>query len=308
MKRLVLLFTLVVCSITVFAQAEDNSESSVEETQVEEDGSEEGSDFVEDYDGGEEEGYTESLRHSSVDPEKVSETKGYDKESIEVRRFDQKKWEQVVRGQDYSEAKRKRKKSSTDESGTDGENGDTRINRDDDEDDEDELSGFSFSSPINSPLLTIVFYVFVGGVICYILYLIIRNTSVKPRLKKSNADAQDASGVVEDIKELEIDRLLREALSSGNYKLAVRIYFLGLLKKLDEGGIIHWKKDKTNRDYLSEIFKKSFHFEDIQQLTRVYEEVWYGEHTFPTETYHEIISSFKVVDQKINLSSPGENG
>jgi hypothetical protein len=142
------------------------------------------------------------------------------------------------------------------------------------------------------------------GLICYILFRIIKHVSSQANPKIMKAQVSDDATRIEDIKELEIDRLLKEALASGNFRLAIRIYFLGMLKKLDEDGVILWKKDKTNRDYLGELFSKSHYFEEIKTLTLAYEQVWYGEHDLPVESYHEIISSFKSIDQQLKDSKP----
>ena len=127
---------------------------------------------------------------------------------------------------------------------------------------------------------------------------------MKANPKVIKTDLPDHSSRIEDIKELEIDRLLREALASANYRLTIRIYFLGLLKRLDEDGVIIWKKNKTNRDYLAELFSKAHYFEEIRSLTFAYEQVWYGEHDLPVENYQEIISSFKSIDQQLKDSKP----
>ena len=166
-------------------------------------------------------------------------------------------------------------------------------------DDESEDSDLALPS-LSIPFLDVIFYAIAIGIIGYILYLIIKNTSIKSSTKIAKPENNDPSAPVEDIKELEIDRLLREAMTAGNYRLAIRIYFLALLKKLDEDGLIAWKKDKTNRDYLTELFMKARYYDEVQRLTLAYEEVWYGDHSFSTQTYEEIIASFKTIDQQLN--------
>jgi hypothetical protein len=82
----------------------------------------------------------------------------------------------------------------------------------------------------------------------------------------------------------------------------VRLYFLDLLKKLNENGVIVWTKDKTNRDYLSELFSKQFHFDEIRRLTLAYERVWYGEHIPTEESYRELRNDFQQTNQKLKVS------
>lgn len=237
-----------------------------------------------------------------INPGEVAQKKGYDAEQIQVRKFDSKKWQDIVGDIDYSETEptwKKKEESMGSESSTNGKR--LKQSRKNDESEESETSS-SPAKPFTSPIFNIIVYALIIGLIAYILFLIIRNTSLGSKGKIAKSDLQDHTAVVEDIKELEIDKLLREAITSGNYRLAIRIYFLGLLKKLDEDGFIVWKKNKTNRDYLSELFSKARYYDEVKTLTFVYEQVWYGDHNLPVKVYEQIISSFKAIDQKLNDS------
>lgn len=292
MKKIVFLLLLMIPF--TLASAQESTEGDSYEQESNEDSNDET------YEGG--------SVHYTIDPEKVSDAKGYSDERIEVKRFDQKKWEEVVAGHDYSEIQKKTKRNKTN-SDDKASAGDKRSgNSDEGDDEEEDETTFSFSAPIASPVVTIIFYAIVGCIICYILFLIIKNTSIKSNPNPKKHEAGNVVAVVDDIQELEIDKLLREALNAGNYRLAIRIYFLGILKKLDEDGIILWKKDKTNRDYLSELFKKAYHYEDVSKLTLLYEEVWYGEHSFSHQAYQDIIAAFSAMNQKLNIAKDRENG
>jgi hypothetical protein len=240
------------------------------------------------------------LNHQPMSPKEVSSKKGYPQERVPVKRFDRDKWKKVVNGQDFSEVESKKKrKDNSNEAMDSASSKSKRRMHEEFGDDESEESDSSLPS-LNIPFLDYIFYAIAIGIIGYILYLIIKNTSIKSSTKIAKPENHDPSAPVEDIKELEIDRLLREAMTAGNYRLAIRICFLGLLKKLDEDGLISWKKDKTNRDYLTELFMKARYYDEVQRLTLAYEEVWYGDHSFSTQTYEEIISSFKTIDQQLN--------
>lgn len=244
----------------------------------------------------------------SVKPGDVSLKKGYNTEQIEVQRFDQVTWKKIVGSENYSEEtlSSNKKESNTDSAFSNTSHGSKRLDRDEDHTSQEDNN--SSSIPIESPILTMIVYTFAIGIIVYILFLILKNISLKSNGKIIKTDTADPSAPIEDIRELEIEKLLREVMASGNYRLAIRIYFLGLLKKLDENNFITWKKDKTNRDYLSELFSKGHFFEEIKGLTSAYEQVWYGDHNFPVATYEQIITSFKTVEQKLNVSKTSEKG
>jgi hypothetical protein len=246
-----------------------------------------------------------------VNPREISQKNGYEREGINLQRFDQKKWKEIVGDKDYSELqsrKKKKEKSKDSENSTQSRSSKNQRDKRDSQQDESDNSGEGgvSSAPINSPILTIIVYALAIGIIGYILFIILKNTSLKSKRKITKSTIADAAAPVIDIQELEIDRLLREALTAGNYKLAIRIYFLGLLKRLDHDGLIIWKKDKTNSDYLSELFSKDHYYSEIKSLTNSYEQVWYGDHTFSQQAYESIISSFKTIDQRLNTSRKGE--
>ena len=75
--------------------------------------------------------------------------------------------------------------------------------------------------------------------------------------------------------ESDLDRFLREALAQNNYPLAVRLYYLQIIKSLSEKSAIKWSREKTNRDYLREM-RGHPAAEQFREATRIYERVWYG--------------------------------
>lgn len=239
--------------------------------------------------------YAEPDNESQADRPQSESTPG-------KKRFDETIWKEVVGTTDYSEnSGRSKKKANRD--GSVDETSSTRM-KDNAGDDDDDASVSLPSLPIDSWWLNIIVYVIVGGLILYILYMVLINLrGSKGKKKESLSKIVDGGDAIEDIRELDVDPLLREALASGNYRLAIRICFLGMLKKLDEGGKIRWKKDKTNRDYLGELFNANYHFDDVRRLTLDYERVWYGEHELSSERYQAIISSFGEVETKFKSSS-----
>lgn len=244
--------------------------------------------------------YDNESIHRVVDPAVVSQRNGYESEPIAAKKFDPQKWKDVIGNEHYSDVPKTRKYPQNINDSTDSETskGEMRFKTQDHEQADD--SEFFQMPPIDSRLLKIIVYALAFGLIGFILYAILKNVSLKTSGKVEGTASPDASGSVEDIRELEIDRLLREALNVGDYRLAIRIYFLGLLKKLDENGSITWKKDKTNNEYLRELFRKTNYFDEVKNLTMAYEKVWYGDHSLSAQSYQEIIGAFKAVDKKIN--------
>lgn len=248
--------------------------------------------------------YSDSLTVviTTDDPATLPATQEYAAEKIEVRKFDTQRWREVVGGQQYNDARR-RQAQPEQRGGASSGRGSGRRQTGNEEDDgwySDEDAGVNIGWL--GPLSQIFFYGVIAAIIILILYQIARNVSLRPNPKKP-ADASRSPDEVHDITELDTENLIQQAHASGNYKLAIRLYFLHLLKKLNENGSIAWTKDKTNRDYLSELFSKQYYFDEVRKLTLAYERVWYGEHVPTAETYQELSSEFKSIDQKLNAGS-----
>ncbi|QVY66368.1 hypothetical protein [Polaribacter sp. Q13] len=94
----------------------------------------------------------------------------------------------------------------------------------------------------------------------------------------------------EDIHETDIEGLLQKAIHSKEYRLAIRYYYLSVLKILSSKKLIDYHKDKTNSEYLFEIEDTTTRT-DFSYLSYVYSYVWYGD--FPIDE-----TNFKLAENK----------
>ena len=78
----------------------------------------------------------------------------------------------------------------------------------------------------------------------------------------------------------------RDADDANDYQLAMRYLFILSLVHLKEQGIIVWKKEKTNSDYLREL-KSEWHKTSLTRLVRLFEYSQYGEYTITAGLYEE---------------------
>jgi hypothetical protein len=88
----------------------------------------------------------------------------------------------------------------------------------------------------------------------------------------------------EDIFAINYQKEIDKAAAQGNYRLAIRLMYLRLLKNLSEKNIISYKQDRTNLDYLMQLHPTAF-YKDFFRITRHYEFSWYGEFTVSSEAY-----------------------
>lgn len=96
-------------------------------------------------------------------------------------------------------------------------------------------------------------------------------------LNKKNAalplDINDAENL---IKQADFEALIAEYEKNNNNRFCIRLYFLWLLKTLQDKKRIVWLPDKTNSEYLNEIQNEQLKTE-FAYLCYLYDYVWYGE-------------------------------
>jgi hypothetical protein len=227
----------------------------------------------------EDESSQEGEGHELVTPESLTTTRDYQSEDLKLKKFDENKWKKIAGETDYSEKPPEKPKKNQEE------------------------RGLPSLPPWSGPVLRILAYAVIAGVVIFLLYLVVKNISLDVKLRKTKVTSEGFEVPVENIEDIDIELLLQQALSEGNFRMAVRLYYLRLLKKLNETGMITWKKDKTNRDYLTELFQREYHFDEIKKLTLSYEQVWYGEHGLTPDSFQRITSGFESVYQKIQTPS-----
>lgn len=110
----------------------------------------------------------------------------------------------------------------------------------------------------------------------YIVRAFVRKEALWLFKKSKKSFETQAIDVEKNLESTDFNVLIENALHNDQPRLAVRYYYLWLLKILSKNEIIQWDLEKTNSDYLAEIkdehTKKSF-----QYLSYLYNNIWYGE-------------------------------
>lgn len=102
----------------------------------------------------------------------------------------------------------------------------------------------------------------------------------------------------ENIHELDFPALITRALENKEYRYAVRLQYLQLLKNLTLRGIIIWKPEKTNREYLRELYNKPV-YASFLRINRMFEYVWYGEIVIDKEGYSSVVNQIEQCNKII---------
>lgn len=205
--------------------------------------------FEEDY-------YEEPVKYSWSNENK------YYEEGVEKRNIDEGSWKKAIEGLDYSKTVKPKKKKETTTTPTDPPDFPNLFG-----------DGVFFQWLFRGLLL-------IAGVV--VIVLIVRSMiQMKPTPKdvvfqNQSIDKFDLEHIEENLHVAELDPLIQRAIAQENYPMAIRLYYLAILKKLSEQKLVVWKKDKTNRDYLRELGLSPLN-QPFQESTRDFEWVWYGD-------------------------------
>ncbi|MGJ8743258.1 hypothetical protein [Polaribacter sp.] len=139
-----------------------------------------------------------------------------------------------------------------------------------------------------------IFPYLLGAIIIFIILKTFLGSEIgfwnfKSKGKKSN---QKLFYEEEDIHEIDLDSLLKKAIQNNEYRLAVRYYYLLVLRQLSTNKFIDYHKEKTNTEYLLEIenlnIKKQFSY-----LSYAYSYVWYGQFSIDKNIFDNLEKEYK---------------
>ncbi len=103
------------------------------------------------------------------------------------------------------------------------------------------------------------------------------------------------------VKNEDLPSLIKKAIQNGEFRLAVRYYYLNELRKLDELHFIKYEYQKTNKDYSEEIKDKTLrkHFFEI---TKLYEFIWYGSFQVSETDFKLVEKGFIRMEKVLNAT------
>lgn len=195
----------------------------------------------------------------------------YLNEPIQSQRFDERNWQKSVQGLDYSLKKKKPPQA-------------IKPKKD-----------VNFKWPTLSKGIVLFLKILVIGMVVVILALLLRHFLSTPRnraVKTAIFAELSIEEIEENLEETELSPYIRKAIDQDNYVLAVRLYYLEVLKQLSGQKAINWRKNKTNRQYLQEMRNSKQH-SDFRLLTLIFERVRYGGQTLSRPEFEKIEPGFQ---------------
>lgn len=149
----------------------------------------------------------------------------------------------------------------------------------------------STESFFDSTLFRIISLVIIALILAYIIKLLIQN-DFNRFFKKSPKDISvETINIEEQIHKVDFEKMLQPILRTEDYRLAIRYYYLWVLRRLSNAEVIKWHTDKTNADYLFEIKDQQLK-KDFEYLSYLYNNIWYGKFTLTSEEFLKAQEAF----------------
>lgn len=142
---------------------------------------------------------------------------------------------------------------------------------------------------LQSLLWIIILCSFIGIVIWY---LASSNVALFRKESKKIQSEEEASEIPDDIFSIAYEREIARAVAAGNFRLAVRLWYLQTLKELSGRSLITYRPEKPDGDYLASLYGSRY-YRDFFRLTRAFEYTWYGQFALTPETYQRIQDGFQ---------------
>jgi len=122
-----------------------------------------------------------------------------------------------------------------------------------------------------------IFYVVLLLLVIYFIFKAVMNKEGKWVFgKSSDKSIIPITDIENNIHVTDFKSLINRAENEDNYRLAIRYYYLWLLKSLSNAEIIEYDVEKTNSDYFYEIQLESIK-EEFSYTSYLYNYIWYGE-------------------------------
>lgn len=145
------------------------------------------------------------------------------------------------------------------------------------------------STFVISPFLRFVLWIAVIAFLLFVVYQLFAKGKVfKAANTKTKADEVEQEAPANG----DYDRLISQAVTNSNFRLATRYLYLKTLYLLSDLNLITISPDKTNYQYIREMSNHRS-YRDFVSLTSNYEYVWYGKFDIDKTLYQRVENEFK---------------
>lgn len=157
--------------------------------------------------------------------------------------------------------------------------------------------GGELSAP-NRVYRSLLWFLIIGGFITFlVIYLVNSNVGLLRRSRSIHSE-EEYTEEMDNIFAINYQKEIDRAIGVGNYRLAVRLLFLKLLRQLSDKNVIQYKQDRTNFDYLMQLSNTAW-YKPFFRLARNYEYVWYGKFDIDDKQFDNIKNEFTNLERQL---------
>lgn len=140
-------------------------------------------------------------------------------------------------------------------------------------------------------LIDVLLYGVIAAAVILLVWTLIK-TGVMPPIMLRTGRVRALDAEVEDITEIDFERLIGVEVDSGRYRSAIRYLYLRSLRDLQDRGLLTYKRDRTNRAYARDLAGTAFAV-PFSECVRVFERVWYGDTMATADDYASYATVFE---------------
>jgi hypothetical protein len=154
---------------------------------------------------------------------------------------------------------------------------------------------------VNLSFIDWIFYGALALAVLYLAYVLLNNGASGGIFKSNKNKPIDAYRDItaENIEHADIHALIKQAEDQNNFRLAIRYYYLLVLKTLSLKNHIKFEDDKTNAEYLAELESKPFE-KDFSYISYLYNYIWYGKFNLDVTQYAKAKTNFTTLLKQVN--------
>lgn len=155
---------------------------------------------------------------------------------------------------------------------------------------------FSFNlAPLNG-----LFYIAIASAVIFLVYILLNEGGTGLFTSNKNKPINTLDDfTAETIENADIHTLIQNAENENDFRLAIRYYYLLVLKSLSLKNHIKFEDDKTNNEYLNEVSDKPFS-KDFAYTCYLYNYIWYGEFPLNSDKYEKAKINFSNFLKQVN--------
>jgi hypothetical protein len=147
-------------------------------------------------------------------------------------------------------------------------------------------------------MITALWLIIIGVFIAIVIGFLASSNIHLFRRRAATVLKSDEGVSEENLFTINYDNEIRSAVNAGNYRLAIRLWYLQTLKNLAEDELISYKQESTNSQYLQQLNDTNF-YKPFRLLTRSFEYAWYGQFTLSQRAFERIQQDFTDFNQQL---------